>query len=76
MSEDRTESFLRGAFFGVMVGLTIGILFAPRSGYETREILKEKGKEISEKTREVVEETKSKGREFIAGKGIDIEEEK
>ncbi len=90
MAEDRGSSFLGGLLIGVFVGFVVGVLYAPRSGEETREILTEKAKEFGEETREIitekakefgektkdfVEETKSKGRNLLTGKGVEIQEE-
>lgn len=37
------KRFLAGALIGALAGVGAGLLFAPRSGRETREIIKEKG---------------------------------
>ena len=34
MSEERAEGFLGGFLFGALVGLALGILYAPRPGEE------------------------------------------
>jgi len=40
------KKFLAGAALGVIAGAIAGLLFAPKSGAETRKIIKEKAKEI------------------------------
>jgi len=59
--------------FGIGIGAAIGLLFAPRSGHETREYLRERaaeGKEyVSKKARELregAEEYVEKGKEALA----------
>ncbi len=75
MAEDRTGSFFGGLIVGAVIGFALGILFAPQSGEETREMLKKETKEIGEKGKHLAEEVKSKGREFLFGKGIEVSEE-
>ena len=41
--------FAIGIILGAVVGLAIGFLYAPRPGQETREMLREKAKEVREK---------------------------
>ena len=50
-----TSSFGTGFLVGAFIGLTIGILYAPRPGKETRQQLKEKAEEVKEKAEEVKE---------------------
>lgn len=73
MAEDRGSSFLGGLFVGAILGFALGILLAPQSGKETREMLKREAEEIKEKSKDIVDEVKTKGREFLFGKGIEIE---
>ena len=42
MNRDHGSGFGVGLLVGVAVGAAIGILFAPRSGSETRAVIKEK----------------------------------
>lgn len=45
-------SFMSGLLMGGLIGSAIALLMAPQSGEETREMLKEKGVEIKDKTSE------------------------
>jgi len=63
MSRDDGK-FLLGALIGAAAGVVVGILFAPRSGKETREIIGEKAKEYSEKGKELIQ----KGTKAAKGK--------
>jgi len=76
MSEERSSSsFFSGFLWGAVVGFVLGVLYAPRSGVETREILKEKTKELGTITKDKIEDIKSHGRDLLTGKGIEIQEE-
>ncbi len=75
MSEERSGSFFSGFLWGAVVGFVLGVLYAPRSGVETREILKEKTKELGTITKDKLEDIKSHGRDLLTGKGIEIQEE-
>ncbi len=75
MDENKTGAFLNGFFWGALAGFVIGILYAPRSGVETREILREKTKELGVITKDKIEDVKSRGRDLLTGKGIEITEE-
>ncbi len=75
MEENKTGIFLSGFLWGAVAGFVLGVLYAPRSGVETREILKEKTKELGVITNDKIEEVKSRGRDLLTGKGIEIQEE-
>jgi gas vesicle protein len=55
MSENNSD-LLKGLFIGGLIGVVLGILYAPKSGKETREDILSKGKEEYEKA---VEKTKT-----------------
>lgn len=62
--ERRDSSFIY-FILGALLGAIAGILFAPRSGKETREMLKETYEEYSEKGKEILEEKKERLAEAI-----------
>ena len=45
---------------GVIIGAAVGILFAPKSGKETREDLKKFGNDLKEKGKDIIEDGKTK----------------
>jgi gas vesicle protein len=51
---------LAGVGLGAIIGAAAGLLFAPKSGTETREDLTDKYKELKGKTEEWVHEQKAK----------------
>jgi len=56
---------------GVAVGLTLGLLFAPQSGVETRRKIKKTASTGNEKLRESGEDLMSRGRDlFEKGKAM------
>ena len=60
MSEKNWGEITVAFVVGAAVGATLGILFAPKSGKETRAIIKEKAQEVGEKAGEIFESAKEK----------------
>jgi gas vesicle protein len=58
-----TSGVLLSFLLGALSGAALAILFAPRSGRETREILGEKLRETAERSRELGERAVEKGKE-------------
>lgn len=54
-----------GFLAGAVIGLAVGILYAPKSGRETRMLLREKASEEWEKAGEVVGEVREKAGEVV-----------
>jgi gas vesicle protein len=52
------KKFVLGAIIGTAVGAALGVLFAPRSGKETREMINEKSKECVKKGKEIYDKEK------------------
>lgn len=44
--ESSTKAFIKGTLFGAAIGATLGILYAPKAGKETREDIKHKADEL------------------------------
>ncbi len=68
MSDDRSSGasgIILSFLMGGLTGAALAILFAPRSGKETRELLGDKIREGQEKGRDLRERAASKGRELI-----------
>jgi len=66
--KDSGSSFAIGFIIGAIAGVAIGFLYAPKSGKETRAMLREKAGEIKEKAGEVTEKAKDAALE--AGKRV------
>jgi len=54
------EDWIKGLIVGGLVGMVLGILYAPKSGKETREDLGKMADEMCEKTRKQYEQTRGK----------------
>ena len=52
---NRVDDFIKGLLVGGLIGAAIGILYAPKSGKETREDLSRKAEELIEKAKEEYE---------------------
>ena len=79
MSDSKNCMCLSSFLFGTLIGLTIGVLYAPRSGEKTRRLIEERALEIEEETKEIgtnikekvenkAEEIKEKGKKLKGGK--------
>lgn len=56
MKENKgSGKFILGAALGALTGAVAGILFAPKSGKETRKLIVDKTKEYGEKGKEMIE---------------------
>lgn len=67
--------FFIGFIAGGLIGAGIGLLFAPQSGEETREMLKDKFLELREKAEKIPEAIKKETQQLIQ-KGKEAFEEK
>lgn len=67
MNDDRSNSssVILSFLLGGLTGAALAILFAPRSGKETRELLGEKIRETADKGREMKERVSSRSREVL-----------
>jgi gas vesicle protein len=68
MSDDRgagASGVVLSFLMGGLTGAALAILFAPRSGRETRELLSERMKEGADRGRELRQRASQKGREVL-----------
>jgi len=68
MEDDKKFSYF---FLGLGIGVAVGLLFAPKSGAETRELLAEKAGEGKEYLKRRGEDLKRKGEE-LADQATDL----
>lgn len=52
MSDKRCGDWVKGLLIGGLVGVVIGMLYAPKSGKETRDELSDKAKDIAGKLKD------------------------
>ena len=67
MSKDSTGGFLTGLMAGALVGAAIALLYAPQTGSETRQLVKEKALEVKEKTVKAAKKIKESAVTFAQG---------
>ncbi|HFD39640.1 MAG TPA: YtxH domain-containing protein [Anaerolineae bacterium] len=56
--------FVAGFIVGALVGAAVAILFAPQSGEQTRELIREKGIEIKGRAEDLPAQAKTKAAEY------------
>ena len=66
MSDRNSGEVMLAFVLGGIIGAAVGILYAPRSGKDTRKKLKDISEDLSEKIGDVGEEVKSKSKQIIA----------
>jgi gas vesicle protein len=72
MSENNSD-LLVGLFIGGLIGTALGILYAPKSGKETREDISSKANELLVKAKDAVEKSKTAYEEAVKRlKGLEI----
>ena len=72
MSENNSD-LLVGLFIGGLIGTALGILYAPKSGKETREDISGKANELLVKAKDAVEKSKTAYEEAVKLlKGLEI----
>src|SRR5574344_1333787 len=65
MSDNKSFAFAMGLIAGVVGGITAGILLAPKSGEESRKVLKEAACEFYEKNSPAIDEAKKQAMESV-----------
>jgi gas vesicle protein len=65
------KDWVKGMVFGGLIGVVLGILYAPKSGNETREDIRKSAEELYEKARNNYEQTQIK-MEDLAERGKDL----
>jgi len=76
MSENRCGDWLKGLLVGGLVGVVVGLLFAPKSGQELREDISVKAKDFADKVKDDYEgalEKSKKGFESVISRLKDLE---
>jgi gas vesicle protein len=76
MSEHRCGDWLKGLLIGGLVGVVVGLLFAPKSGKELREDISEKAKDLADQVKDEYEgalEKSKKGFESVISRLKDLE---
>jgi gas vesicle protein len=58
MSNNSSGNFALGLVLGAVIGVGIGLLYAPQTGTATRTMLKEKAAEFSDRAEEFAEKVK------------------
>jgi gas vesicle protein len=79
MSEERgsgAAGVVLSFMVGALTGAALAILFAPRSGRETRELLSEKLREGAERGRELKERVVARSRDLVDDAGEFVERQR
>ena len=59
---EKNSDLLKGLFIGGLIGIGLGVLFAPKSGKETREDITRKANDFLSKAKEEYEKAAEKGK--------------
>ena len=65
-SMDKLGAFGVGLAAGALVGLALGVLYAPHKGSVTRDLIKEKTEDVKEQAEEIIEKAKKKAEDIVA----------
>jgi gas vesicle protein len=66
MAEKSSGDVFMAFLLGGLVGAALGILYAPSSGKETRQKIKEKGDDLTDKFNTMSEDVKNRARHMVA----------
>ncbi len=59
------KDFLAGLAIGAIVGASLGLLFAPQSGAETRDAIRSQARDLTDKVKESSRHLLESGRELL-----------
>lgn len=79
MSEDSgsgASGIIMSFMLGALTGAALAILFAPRSGKETRELLEERMREGAERGRDLKDKVAGRSRELLEDAGQYVEKQR
>jgi gas vesicle protein len=78
MSDDRDSggSAFMAFILGGLTGAALALLYAPRSGRETREMLNEKMREAEERGRDLRDQARARGRALVDEANVYIDRQK
>jgi gas vesicle protein len=63
-NDSNVGNFIAGAVVGGAIGAGLALLFAPRSGEETRKMLKEKAEDLGDEVKELKKDIEPKVKEL------------
>lgn len=63
--QTKTISIISAFAIGSLIGAGVALLMAPQSGYETRQMLRDRGTEIKDKAAMKIEDTRDKANRAI-----------
>ena len=71
MNRSSAEGLGIGILVGAAIGLAVGILYAPRPGWETREMIAEKADTALQRSKELYEKAKERVRRAKSGEDVE-----
>lgn len=75
MSVNTFKAYLTGFTVGGLLATAATLLYAPRSGEETRDLLRSRGEEAQEKTRQFIQEAQQRANEVMSRKASEALDE-
>lgn len=73
-NQGKGTSFAAGVIIGAAMGAVIALILSPKTGKETREMLKEKGIELGKKVKESLEGVVEEGKKAASKAGAELKE--
>jgi len=65
MANKKFNAFLSGLLLGSLTGAVVGIILAPQSGEDTRDVIRDRGLEFRNKAASTVDETRVRAEEAL-----------